>query len=125
MTGAGPAQVSARVIPWQARLVLLAGIWGLSFLFIKVGDEALVPLQVALGRLILGTLTLLIILAARREKLPRDRRIWFHLAVTAVLFNALPFSLFAYGETHTTSVLAGFWNSTATLFALPFSMLML
>lgn len=97
----------------------------MSFLFIKVGDEALPPLQVALSRVILGTLTLLIILAARHEGLPRDRRIWFHLAIAAVLFNTLPFSLFAYGETHTTSVLAGIWNSTATLFALPFSLLML
>jgi drug/metabolite transporter (DMT)-like permease len=113
------------MLPWQARLILLAAIWGLSFLFIKVGDEALPPLQVALGRLVLGTLTLLLILAVRHEGLPKERRIWFHLAVSAVLFNSLPFSLYAYGETHTTSVLAGIWNSTATLFALPFSILML
>jgi drug/metabolite transporter (DMT)-like permease len=125
MSVAVTSQGARRALPWQARLILLAAIWGLSFLFIKVGDESLPPLQVALGRLILGTLTLLIILAIRREGLPKERRIWFHLAVTAVLFNSLPFSLFAYGETHTTSVLAGIWNSTATLFALPFSMLML
>jgi drug/metabolite transporter (DMT)-like permease len=125
MSAAVTSRVARRVVPWQARLILLAAIWGLSFLFIKVGDEALPPLQVALGRLILGTLTLLVILAIRHEGLPKERRIWFHLAVTAILFNSVPFSLFAYGETHTTSVLAGIWNSTATLFAVPFSMLML
>jgi drug/metabolite transporter (DMT)-like permease len=125
MSVAVTSRVTSRMLPWQARLILLAAIWGLSFLFIKVGDEALPPLQVALGRLVLGTLTLLLILAIRHEGLPKERRIWFHLAVSAVLFNSLPFSLYAYGETHTTSVLAGIWNSTATLFALPFSILML
>jgi drug/metabolite transporter (DMT)-like permease len=125
MSVAVTSRVTSRMLPWQARLILLAAIWGLSFLFIKVGDEALPPLQVALGRLVLGTLTLLLILAIRHEGLPKERRIWFHLAVSAVLFNSLPFSLYAYGETHTTSVLAGIWNSTSTLFALPFSILML
>ncbi len=110
---------------WQARFVLLAAIWGSSFLFIKVGDGALRPLQVTLGRMVFGALTLLIILAARREGLPRAPRVWGHLAVAALLLNALPFSLFAYGELHTTSVLAGIWNATTPLFAFPLALLML
>jgi len=111
--------------PWQARLVLLAAIWGMSFLFIKIGDEALAPLQVALGRMVLGTGTLLLVLAGRREGLPRDPQTWLHLAVAALLFNALPFSLFAYGETRTTSILAGIWNATTPLFTLPVAALTL
>src|SRR5947209_2383814 len=105
-------------IPWQARLVLLAAIWGMSFLFIKVGDEVLSPLQVALCRLIVGSIVLLLILAARREALPRDPALWSRLFVAALLFNALPFTLFAYGETRTTSVLAGIWNATTPLITL-------
>ena len=100
------------------RFVLLATIWGSSFVFIKVGDEALSPLQVTLGRMLCGALMLLLILAVRREGLPRGARVWGHLAVAAFLLNALPFSLFAYGETGTTSVLAGIWNATAPLFTL-------
>jgi len=110
---------------WQPRFVLLAAIWGSSFLFIKVGDTALAPLQVAFGRMIFGAFTLLLILAARREGLPRNRRVWGHLAVAALLLNALPFSLFAYGELHTTSVLAGIWNATTPLFAFPIAMIVL
>jgi drug/metabolite transporter (DMT)-like permease len=106
------------IISWQGRLVLLATIWGSSFLFIKVGDESLAPLQVTLARLAFGAAALLAILAVRRERLPRGRQVWLRLAVAALLVNVIPFSLFAYGETHTTSVLAGIWNATTPLFTL-------
>jgi drug/metabolite transporter (DMT)-like permease len=105
-------------IPWQSRLVLLATIWGSSFLLIKVGDESLAPLQVTLARLAFGAAALLLILAVRRERLPRSRQVWIRLAVAALLVNVIPFSLFAYGETRTTSVLAGIWNATTPLFTL-------
>ena len=104
--------------PWQARFALLAAIWGCSFLFIKVGDEALAPLHVALGRMILGSLTLMLVLVARGERLPRTPGVWKHLAVAGLVSNALPFSLYAYGETRVTSVLAGIWNATTPLVTL-------
>lgn len=113
------------VVPWQVRLGALAAIWGMSFLFIKVGDEALAPLQVALGRLLFGTAVLILILAVRRIALPKGRRVWLHLAVAAALLNAIPFSLFAYGELHTTSVLAGIWNAATPLFVAPVAIVML
>src|ERR1700681_3688814 len=118
-------RMPAVLVRWPSRLVLLAAIWGMSFLFIKVGDEALAPLQVALGRTMFGAATLLLILAIRRESLPRDIRVWLHLAVAAVLLNVIPFSLFAFGETRTTSVLAGIWNATTPLCTLPIAMLTL
>ncbi len=31
--------------PWPAQLLALSAIWGLSFLFIKVADEARAPVQ--------------------------------------------------------------------------------
>jgi drug/metabolite transporter (DMT)-like permease len=99
--------------------------WGMSFLFIKVGDEELQPLQVALGRMICGSVTLLLVLAVRRENLPRRGQVWLHLAVASLLVNVLPYSLFAYGETHVTSVLAGIWNATTPLFTLLVAMLVL
>lgn len=114
-----------RGVPWQLRLVLLAAIWGMSFVFIKLGVEAFAPLQVALGRMALGTVTLLLLLRARGEGLPADPDVWRHLAVVAVVANVIPFSLFAYGETLTTSVLAGIWNATTPLFTAPIALVML
>lgn len=110
-------------IPWRARFGLLALFWGSTFLFIKIGDEALAPLQVSFGRLLVGTATLLAILAAHRQRLPRGARVWGQLAIAGILLNVAPFTLFAYGEQHVSSVLAGIWNATVPLFTLPIAIL--
>ena len=57
-------------------------------------------------------------LLAQRGRLPRDARTWAHLGVAAVLVNSAPFTLFAFGEQHVSSVLAGIWNGTTPLFVL-------
>ena len=100
---------------WLPSFVVLSAIWGASFLFIKVGDRAFEPLQVAFGRCLLGAIALLGALALRREPLPRGREAWLHLMVIAVLFNSVPFALFAWGETEVSSVVAGIWNATTPL----------
>ena len=106
-------------IPWPARFSLLALFWGSTFLFIKIGDEALAPIQVSLGRLLVGTATLLAILALRGERLPAGWGLWGQLALAGLLLNVAPFTLFAYGERHVSSLLAGIWNATVPLFTLP------
>jgi drug/metabolite transporter (DMT)-like permease len=101
--------------------VALAVIWGSSFLFIKVGIRELHPMYVALGRVGAGALTLLAVLVVTRDRLPRDPRLWGHLAVVAVVGVALPFTLFGYGEQRVSSVLAGIWNAVTPLIVLPVS----
>ena len=103
---------------WQVQFVALAAIWGSSFLFIKVLDEHWPALWVAFGRIALGAATLALLAAARRERLPADRRLWLHSAVAAIMFNAVPWTLFAYGEQHTSSIVAGLWNATTPLWVL-------
>jgi drug/metabolite transporter (DMT)-like permease len=103
---------------WLGAYLLLSAIWGTSFLFIKVADRQLAPIQVVLGRMAFGTATVLVVLLARHERLPSGTRTWGHLAFLALVSNALPFSLIAYGETHISSVLAGLWNATTPLFTL-------
>lgn len=110
---------------WHLQFVVLAAIWGSSFLFIKVAVGDLAPIEVALSRVAIGALVLVIALAVRRTALPRDPRLWAHLAVAALLFNALPFTLFAYGETHVSSVVAGIWNATTPLLTLVFALAVL
>ena len=103
---------------WRAQFLLLAAIWGSSFLFIKVLGERWPPLWVALGRVGLGAITLIAITFARRERLKLHGRTWLHLLVAAMLANAIPFTLFAYGEQHVSSVVAGLWNATTPLWVL-------
>jgi drug/metabolite transporter (DMT)-like permease len=103
---------------WRAQFVLLSAIWGSSFLCIKVLDEVWAPVHVALARVALGALFLIGVAAVKRMPLPRDRAAWGHVAVVGALMNALPFTLFAFGEQHVSSVIAGLWNGTTPLMTL-------
>lgn len=110
--------MSNRVTAWPARLLLLGAIWGMSFVLIKVGNRGFTPVQVSFGRMFFGLLVLAPVLLAQRGRLPRDARTWAHLFVAAVLVNSAPFTLFAFGEQHVSSLLAGIWNGTTPLFVL-------
>lgn len=102
-------------LPWQASFLALGAIWGCSFLFIKLGLQSFTPVQVAFGRLAIGALTLLAIARATGTPLPRRRATWRHLAVVALLFCSIPFTLFAWGETQVSSILAGIINACTPL----------
>lgn len=103
---------------WRSQFALLAVIWGSSFLFIKVLDRHWPALWVAFTRIALGTLVIVALVHVRRERLPRDGRLWLHCAVAGALVSAIPWTLFAYGEKHTSSIVAGLWNATTPLWAL-------
>jgi drug/metabolite transporter (DMT)-like permease len=104
---------------WLPGYLALALIWGSSFLFIKIGVRELHPMYVSFGRVATGALTVLVVLLATSGRLPRDLRTWGHLAFVGAVGVAIPFTLFAYGEQRVSSVLAGIWNATTPLFALP------
>jgi drug/metabolite transporter (DMT)-like permease len=107
---------------WPAQLLLLALIWGASFMCIKVElDAGLAPVHIAFLRCALGAPALLLILVLTRDRLPRDRSLWRHLLVLGTLMNAAPFALFAYGETEVSSLLAGIFNALTPLMTLLFS----
>lgn len=109
---------------WWPGFTALSAIWGASFALIKVAvDAGVPPVWVALWRCLAGALTLWAVLVARGEPVPRDRALWGHSAVVAVLLNTVPFTLFSYGETRISSVLAGVMNATTPLFTVLFAVL--
>lgn len=114
---------SRTAIPWELQFAALAAIWGSSFLFIKVIGRYWPALWVSFGRVGLGALTLILLMLVRRERFPRDRRLWLHCAVAALFFNAIPWTLIAFGEQHVSSIVAGLWNATTPLWVLLVSML--
>lgn len=99
------------------RVVILAFIWGWSFLFIKVAVEGMTPAMVAFGRIGLGMVVMLAILRARGQALPRDRVMWRHFMVMGLAYSAVPFTLLAWGEEHITSALTSVLNASTPLFA--------
>ncbi len=106
-----------------ARLFMLAGIWGSSYLWIKLALRGFSPIQLVLVRVALGAAVLLAICYVRSLRLPRGRGIWGHLVVAAFLANALPFTLFAVGELTVASAVAGILNSTMPIWAVVFALL--
>ena len=108
-------RIRAPQLPWQVSFLLLGAIWGCSFWWIKLGLEILAPVQVAFVRLAVGGAALLVVSALTRTRLPRSRSTWRHLFVMAMLMNSIPFTLFAIGETHVSSVLAGIINASTPL----------
>ncbi|WP_198675898.1 DMT family transporter [Kribbella monticola] len=108
---------------WLPTMLLLAAIWGCSFLFISVGVRELHPLYLALGRVLAGAAVLLVILAIKRESLPREPKIWAHTFVMGAIGSALPWTLFGYGEQRVPSLLAGIWNGITPLVVLPVAVL--
>ncbi len=99
-----------------ARLVLLACLWGSSFLFIKVAVEGFSPILIVAIRMLLGAVVLLALVAARRERLPATRRVWVSLGVAALVANVIPYFLFGWGEQRVSSATAGVLNATTPLF---------
>lgn len=100
-------------------LVLLASVWGASFLFIKVALEDVGPLTVVASRLVLAAVAIGAVLLRRRgwdgirrmvaPVRPLDALV---LAVTAA---AVPFALIAWAETRISSSLAGILNAAVPL----------
>src|SRR5207249_3704435 len=106
-------------------ILILALIWGSSFLFIKVGlNGGMSPVLVAIMRLAIGSLLLWGIIAFRRlfapgsfkRPIPHDRATWYKIAVIGLLNNAIPFALIAWGEQRISSGLASIFNSSMPLF---------
>ena len=108
-----------------AVLVALGCVWGASFLFIKVIVEETAPVTLVAGRLTLGALPLLAIIAFKRPAIVDSRTILPKTLVTAVFATALPFFLIATGEKHIDSGVAAVLNSTMPLWTAIFTALFL
>jgi drug/metabolite transporter (DMT)-like permease len=96
-------------------LVLLAAIWGASYLLIKIGLRDLSPAMVAFGRIGLAALVLLPIAHAQGALRDLRGRLWLVVVVGAVQV-AGPFWLIPEGEVHIPSALAGILVATTPLF---------
>lgn len=93
----------------------LSLIWGASFLFMKVAVDGFQPAQVALGRILLGALTLVAIMTLTRRRWPRERRLWGHMVVIGLFFCVIPFLLFAWAAQTLPSGLSAILNATTPL----------
>jgi drug/metabolite transporter (DMT)-like permease len=97
-------------------MALLAGLWGASYLFIKVAlEDGMPPLLIVFARIALGAVVL-VPLALRADALRPLGGLTGPIVFMAVVQVVVPFLLITYGERHIASSLAGILVSAAPIF---------
>jgi drug/metabolite transporter (DMT)-like permease len=97
-------------------LLLLALLWGSSFLFYKILVAVLPPVTVVLGRVGLAAIAMNLWLLAEGQVIGLRHGLWRRFLLLGFLNNVLPFILIAWGETRIDSGLASILNATTPIF---------
>ena len=97
-------------------LLVLAGIWGTSFILMKRGLLVFSALELGATRVSVAALLLLPFALRHVRQVERGRFKW--LAVSGVVGTLIPAFLFAYAETRLASGLAGVLNALTAVFTL-------
>ncbi|MEM0998443.1 MAG: DMT family transporter [Bacteroidota bacterium] len=107
-----------KVLAWSL-LLLLATVWGSSFILMKLGLVAFSATQMATLRIVIAALTLTPVLILRWGRLKDiTRKQYLLMFLIGLAGNALPAFLFAEAETVIPSAIAGVLNSLNPLFVL-------
>jgi drug/metabolite transporter (DMT)-like permease len=96
-------------------LLFLALIWGGAFLFIGVAVRHVEPLTYVWLRLTIAAAGMWLFLRVKGERIGLPREVWGSILLLALLNNALPFTLFGWGQTHIASGLASILNATTPI----------
>ena len=103
------------------KFLLLALIWGSSFMWIKVAVADVSPFVLVTFRVFFAVLGILAIILITRGKFPLQKR-WIGVFAFLGFFNVtLPFLLISWSEQYITSGMASILNSTVTLFTFLFA----
>jgi drug/metabolite transporter (DMT)-like permease len=104
---------------YVAILLLLAAIWGASFMFIKIAVDELAPTTTMFLRLAFSAVPLLALVVYKVGAGPaweQLRAITKAAAILGVVNTALPFTLIAWGETRIDSGVAAIGNASMPIF---------
>jgi drug/metabolite transporter (DMT)-like permease len=97
-------------------LIALSVLWGGSFFFNGVAVKELPTLTIVVGRVVLASLILLVVLRASGTALPVSGTVWLAFFGMGFLNNVVPFTLIVWGQGHIASGVASILNATTPLF---------
>ena len=100
---------------WVPEFVLLALLWGSSFLFMREGAHAFGAFPTAWVRVTLAAIMLTPVLIWRKE-LPVLHAHWRPAALSGLLNSGVPFACYAYALMHITTGMSSILNATTPLF---------
>ncbi|WP_323782010.1 DMT family transporter [Thalassovita sp.] len=99
-----------------SELLLLALIWGASFLSTALILREVDYLSAVALRLFGAMVALWAVVLIRRVPVPRSPRIWAAFAVMGLLNNAIPFTLITWAQQHIPTGLTGILNASTAIF---------
>ena len=101
--------------PWLGRFILLAALWGASFLFMRIGGHEFGALPTAGLRVGIATLFLLPILLWRGLG-PQLAQHWKKVLFVGIFNSAIPFACFTYALLSISTGLSAILNASVPLF---------
>jgi len=101
--------------PWVTEFILLAAIWGASFLFTRLGVAEFGALPTAGMRVSIAALFLLPLLLLRRQWLVLVKH-WKKILLLGMLNSGIPFACYAYALLSISTGLSSLLNATVPLF---------
>lgn len=96
-------------------LLLLAAVWGASFLFVRIAAPVLGPVLLIESRVLLAGLTLLLV-AIRFNLISEIRKNLIPLLIIGCINTAIPFLLFAFAALYLPAGFSSLLNATTPLF---------
>lgn len=115
LSPAPPAALHISSRAW-GEIVLLAVIWGTSFLAIKLALGEVPVFTLVAYRVIFACAILWAYVLWRGLRVPRDAATWGALTVMGFLNNAIPFSLMAWGQQFIETGLTSIFNAATAVF---------
>lgn len=97
-------------------LLLLAALWGSSYLFIKIAVTEIPPITLIAARVSIAAFILILIVIYQGHRLPRKAGIWGALFLQSFLNSIGAWTVLAWGQQYVPSGLAGVLNSTSPIF---------
>lgn len=111
------APQSPRLFHWML-LGLLAVLWGSAFAGTEVALRSFSPATIVAGRVFIGALILMLFVRLSGRRMPTDARQWRWIVIMAVMGNAVPFYLIAWGQQQVDSNVAGILMAVMPLMVL-------
>lgn len=115
--------IPIRPINWL-KLVILAVIWGASFMFVTIALTGVGPLTLVATRLTLGAAFLVVLCGVKGISLPSLKaenggRIWVFAIIMGLFSNVVPFTLLSWAQLFVASGFAGVCMAVVPLLVLP------
>jgi len=97
-------------------LLVLAMLWGSSYLFLKIAVETIPPITLIASRVTIAAILLSVIVVWKGQTLPRDPKTLGRLLLQSFLNSIGAWTVLAWGQQYVESSLSSVLNSTSPLF---------